>query len=95
MAKEVENADITLKLIIDLQSKEYLMVKRQEQIEIYNLSLVGHVTEIVDDVSFEEFRDLTYARLDKELLEMGIKPKKRDFMRFDRKYFVVKGTTGS
>jgi H2-forming N5,N10-methylenetetrahydromethanopterin dehydrogenase-like enzyme len=77
MADEVENADITLKLMIDLDNKEYVMVKRQEGVLIYNLSLVGRVTEIVDDVSFEEYRKVTYARLDKEALAQGIKPRKR------------------
>ena len=77
MAEEVENADLTLKLLTDLDSKEYVMIKRQKEVMIYNLSLVGHVTEIVNDVSFEEYRKITYARLDKEALEMGIKPRRR------------------
>jgi hypothetical protein len=77
MAAEVESADLTVKLITDLDGKEYALVKRQEKVMIYNLSLVGQVTEIVNDVSFEEYREITYARLDKELLEMGIKPKRR------------------
>jgi H2-forming N5,N10-methylenetetrahydromethanopterin dehydrogenase-like enzyme len=77
MADEVENADITLKLITDLDRKEYVMVKRQEGVLIYNLSLVGRVTEIVDDVSFEEYRKITYERLDKEALAQGIKPRRR------------------
>ena len=42
---------------------------KQKKVTIYNLSLVGQVNEIVNDVSFEEYRDITYARLDKELLE--------------------------
>ena len=95
MADEVESADLSVKLITDLDSKEYVMVKRQEKIAIYNLSLVGYVTEIVNDVSFEEYRDITYARLDKELLEQGIKPRRRDLLRFDRKYFDPEGTTSS
>ena len=78
MAEEVENADFTVKLMRDLDRREYVMVKRQEKVTIYNLSLVGDVTEIVNDVSFEEYRELTYARLDKELLEQGIKPRKRE-----------------
>ena len=77
MAEEVENADITLKLITSLDSKEYVMVKKQKEVTIYDLSLVGRVTEIVDDVSFEEYRKVTYARLDKEALAQGIKPRKR------------------
>lgn len=77
MAEEVESADITVKLIRDLDRKQYLMVKRQEELTIYNLSLVGQVTEIVNDVSFEEYRELTYARLDKEALEQGIIPRLR------------------
>jgi len=77
MGAEIENTDITLKLITDLDRKEYVMVKRQKEVTIYNLSLVGNVTEIVHDVSFEEYRDITYARLDKELLEQGIKPRRR------------------
>ncbi|MDF2636634.1 MAG: hypothetical protein K0R78_3508 [Pelosinus sp.] len=77
IAEEVENADTTVKLLIDMDKKEYVMVKRQEEVNVYNLSLAGHVTEIADDISFEEFRDLTYAKLDNELLEMGIKPRRR------------------
>jgi hypothetical protein len=71
------------------------MVERQEKIAIYDLSLVGYVTEIVNDVSFEEYREVTYARLDKELLEQGIKPRKIDFLRFDRKYFIEEDSTDS
>jgi hypothetical protein len=41
------------------------MVKTLAEEAIYNLSLIGHVTEIVQDISFQEFRKLTYARLDK------------------------------
>ncbi|MBP2630212.1 MAG: hypothetical protein H6Q70_840 [Firmicutes bacterium] len=95
IAEEAENADLTVKLLTDLDSKEYVMVKRQKKVTIYNLSSVGDVTEIVDDVSFEEYRDITYARLDKELLDLGIKPKKRNYPRFDWKYFAEKGTTSS
>jgi hypothetical protein len=92
---ELEDAEITVELITDLDRKEYALVKRQEKIAIYNLSLVGYVTKIIDDVSFEEYRDITYARLDKELLEMGIKPKRRDFLKFDRRYFDPEDTTSS
>jgi hypothetical protein len=91
MAAEVESADLTVKLITDLDGKEYALVKRQEKVMIYNLSLVGQVTEIVNDVSFEEYREITYARLDKELLEMGIKPKRRGVLKCDRKCFMEKG----
>ncbi|MDF2633357.1 MAG: hypothetical protein K0R78_231 [Pelosinus sp.] len=77
MGAEAENTDVTLKLITDLDEKEYVMVKRQKEVYLYHLLLVGNVTEIVHDVSFEEYRDITYARLDKELLEQGIKPRKR------------------
>ena len=79
IAEKAENADFTVKLITDLDSKEYVMVKRQKKVTIYNLSPVGDVTEIVNDVSFEEYRDITYARLDKELLEQGIKPRRREY----------------
>ncbi len=95
MAGEIENTDIKLKIIIDLQNKAYLMVERQEKIAIYDLSLVGYVTEIVNDVSFEEYREVTYARLDKELLEQGIKPRKINSLRFDRKYFIEEDSTDS
>ncbi|GMA99875.1 hypothetical protein [Pelosinus sp. IPA-1] len=78
MGAETENADTTLTLITDLDEKEYVMVKRQKEVAIYTLSLVGNVTEIVHDVSFKEYREITYARLDKELLEQGIKPRRRD-----------------
>ena len=77
MAEEVENTDITVRLITDLDSKEYVMVKRQKEVTIYNLSPIGQVTEIVNDVSFEEYRKITYARLDKEALAQGIKPRRR------------------
>ena len=95
IGEEVENADITLKLITDLDSKEYVMVKRQKEVTIYNLSLAGQVTEIVNDVSFEEYRDITYARLDKEALEQGIKPRRMDSLKSHLKYFDPKGTTSS
>ena len=96
IAEEAENTDLTVNLITDLDDgKEYVLVKRQEKITIYNLSPVGDVTEIVNDVSFEEYRELTYARLDKELLEQGIKPRRRDFLRFDRKYIIDRGSTSS
>ncbi|AJQ28743.1 hypothetical protein [Pelosinus fermentans] len=77
MGVETESTDITLKLITDLDGKEYVMVKKQKEDAIYHLSLVGKVTEIVQEISFEEYRDITYARLDKELLEQGIKPRRR------------------
>ena len=95
MAEKEENADLTVELITDLDRKEYVMIKRQEEVTIYNLSLVGQVTEIVNDVSFEEYRDLTYARLDQELLEQGIKPRRRDSLKFNWKSFVQKGSTSS
>ncbi|SFL49062.1 hypothetical protein [Pelosinus propionicus] len=77
MGEETENADVTLKLITDLDGKEYVIVKKQKEDAIYHLSLVGKVTEIVHEISFEEYRNITYARLDNELLEQGIKPKRR------------------
>ena len=95
IAEEAENADLTVKLITDLDKKEYVMVKRQGKISIYNLSLVGQVTEIVNDVSFEEFRDITYAKLDKESLEQGIKPERMDYQKFNWQYIIYKGTTSS
>lgn len=77
MGEETENVDITLTLITDLDKKEYVMVKRQKEVAIYRLMLVGNVTEIVHDVSFKEYRDITYAKLDRELLEQGIKLRRR------------------
>jgi hypothetical protein len=65
IGEEAENADITLILITDVDGNEYVMVKTQEEKAIYNISLIGHVTEIVQDVLFEEFKKITYARLDK------------------------------
>ncbi|AJQ26964.1 hypothetical protein [Pelosinus fermentans] len=65
MGEEAESADIKLTLITDVDGNEYVMIKTQEEKAIYNLSLIGHVTEIVQDVSFEEFRKIIYARLDK------------------------------
>ncbi len=95
MAEEVDSADITLKLMTDFDKKKYVMVKQQEGVMIYNLSQFGLLTEIADDIPFEEYRDITYAKLDKELLEMGIKPKRRDFLKIDRRYFDPEGTTSS
>jgi len=77
VGEETENIDITLKLITDMDGQQYVMIKKQKEDAIYNLSLVGHITEIVSEVSFEEYRNITYARLDKELLEQGIKPRRR------------------
>ncbi|GMB01002.1 hypothetical protein [Pelosinus sp. IPA-1] len=65
MGEEAESDDITLTLITDVDGNEYVMVKTQEEKAIYNLSLIGYVTEIVQDASFEEFRKIIYARLDK------------------------------
>lgn len=65
MGEETESTDITLTLITDVDGNEYVMIKTQEEEAIYNLSLIGHVTEIVQDVLFEEFKKITYARLDK------------------------------
>ncbi|MCC5463989.1 hypothetical protein [Pelosinus baikalensis] len=80
MGVETESTDITFKLITDLDGKEYVIVKKQKEDAIYHLSLVGKITEIVHEISFEEYRDITYARLDKELLEQGIKPRRRQSM---------------
>ncbi len=77
IGEETDNVDITLTLITDLDKKEYVMVKRQKEVAIYRLLLVGNVTEIVHDVSFKEYRDITYAKLDRELLEQGIKLRRR------------------
>ncbi|MBP2633215.1 MAG: hypothetical protein H6Q70_3843 [Firmicutes bacterium] len=82
MAEEVENADFTVKLLLDMNKKEYVMVKRQEEVNIYTLSLVGQVNEIADDISYEEYRDIIYAKLDKEALEHGFKPRRMDCLKF-------------
>jgi hypothetical protein len=79
----------------DFDKKKYVMVKQQEEVTIYNLSLLGHLTEIADDISFEEYRDITYAKLDRELLEMGIKPRRTDFLKFNRKYYDPESSTSS
>lgn len=65
MGEEAESADLTITLITDVDGNEYVMVKTQEDEVIYNLSFIGRVTEIVQDISFQEFRKVTYARLDK------------------------------
>ena len=65
IGEENENGDLTLKLIIDVEGNEYVLIKKQEKNSIYDLSLIGHVTEIIQDVSFEDFRQMTYARLKK------------------------------
>ena len=65
IGEENENGDLTLKLIIDVDGKEYVLIKKQEQNTIYDLSLIGYVTEIIQDVSFKDFREMTYARLKK------------------------------
>jgi hypothetical protein len=95
MAEEVDSADITVKLMTDFDKKKYVMVKQQEGVMIYNLSQFGLLTEIADDIPFEEYRDITYAKLDKELLEMGIKPRRMDCLKFDSKYIIDKGSTSS
>ncbi|WP_110954504.1 hypothetical protein [Anaerosinus massiliensis] len=95
IGEESENTDLTVKLITDLDKKEYMLIKQQDDVTIYNLSLVGRVTEIVDDVSFEEYRDLTYARLDKELLSQGITPKRMHSLKLYRKYIMDKSTPSS
>jgi hypothetical protein len=95
IAEEADSADITLKLMTDFDKKKYVMVKQQEEVTIYNLSQFGLLTEIADDISFQEYRDITYAKLDRELLEMGIKPRRTDFLRFNRKYYDPEGTTSS
>ncbi len=61
IAEETKNADFTVKLIIDLNCKEYVMIKWKDAVNIYNFSLVGQVTEIADEIPFEEFRDIIYA----------------------------------
>jgi hypothetical protein len=95
IAEEADSTDFTVKLMTDFDKKKYVMVKQQEGVMIYNLSLFGHLTEIADDISFEEYRDITYAKLDKELLEMGIKPRRMDCLKFNRKYYDPEGRTSS
>jgi hypothetical protein len=65
MGEETESADLKLKLITDLEGNEYVMVEKQEGDAIFDLSLVGYVTKIIDDVCFKEFRDSVYARYNK------------------------------
>ena len=65
MGIETRNLDIRLTLIMDAYGKEYVLVKMQGGQAIYNLSLFGRVIEIVPDISFEEFRDMTDVKLNK------------------------------
>ncbi|SFL69180.1 hypothetical protein [Pelosinus propionicus] len=65
MGEETERSDIKLKWITDVEGNEYVMVEKQEEHAIYDLSLIGYVTKIVDDVCFKEFRDTIYARFNK------------------------------
>jgi hypothetical protein len=95
IAKETEDADLTVKLLIDLDCKEYVMIKSKDAVNIYNFSLVGQVTEIADEIPFEDFRDLNYAKLKKEAIEEELKSKKKDYPKFDWKDFAENGTTGS
>jgi len=95
IAKETEDADLTVKLIIDLYCKEYVMIKWKDAVNLYNFSLVGQVTEIADEIPFEDFRDINYAKLKKEALEEELKSKKKDYPKFDWKYFAENGTTSS
>ncbi|WP_110953719.1 hypothetical protein [Anaerosinus massiliensis] len=81
IAAEIETEDRTFQLLADLDGGEYLLVKREQETAIYHLSPAGCVREIVDDVLFEEYRAITYAKLDKELLAQGIKPKKFNFLK--------------
>jgi hypothetical protein len=62
---ETENADATLTLIADVEGNEYVMVKTPDEEAIYNLSLIGYVTEIVQGVSSQESRKNINVRLDK------------------------------
>jgi hypothetical protein len=71
------------------------MIKWKDAVNIYNFSLVGQVTEIADEISYEEYRDLTYAKLKKEALEEKLKSKKMDYPKFDWKYFAENGTISS
>lgn len=65
MGIETKSVDITLTLLTDAYGKEYVLVKMLQEQAIYNLSLFGRVMEIVSDVSFEEFRDMTNVKLNK------------------------------
>lgn len=47
MAEEVECADTTVKLLTALDKEEYVLVKWKEELEIYKLSLVGHVMSLL------------------------------------------------
>ncbi|MBP2631723.1 MAG: hypothetical protein H6Q70_2351 [Firmicutes bacterium] len=95
IAEETKNADFTVKLIIDLNCKEYVMIKWKDAVNIYNFSLVAQVTEIADEIPFEEFRDIIYAKLKKESLEEESKPRSMNTLKFDWKYFAENGTTSS
>ncbi len=83
IAQEVENTDFTVKLLTDLDCKEYVMIKWQDAVNIYDFSLVGQVNEIADEISLEEFREITYAKIYKESLEQEIKPNSMDSLKFD------------
>ncbi len=95
IAQEVENTDFTVKLLTDLDCKEYVMIKWQDTVNIYNFSLVGQVIEIADEISLEEFREITYAKIYKESLEQEIKPNSMDSLKFGWKNFLETDTTGS
>ena len=95
IAEETEDADFTVKLIIDLDCKEYVMIKWKDAVNIYNFSLVGQVTEIADEIPFEEFRDINYAKLKKKSLEEESNPRSMESLRFDWKYFAENGTISS
>ncbi|MBP2632335.1 MAG: hypothetical protein H6Q70_2963 [Firmicutes bacterium] len=95
IAEETKDADFTVKLLIDLNCKEYVMIKWKDAVNIYNFSLVGQVTEIADEISYEEYRDLTYAKLKKESLEEESKAQEKDYPKFDWKCFAEKGITSS
>ncbi len=92
IAKEVENTDFTVKLLTDLDCKEYVMIKWQDAVNIYNFSLVGQVNEIADEISLEEFREITYAKIYKESLEEEIKAQKMDYPKFDWNNFAENKT---
>jgi hypothetical protein len=95
IAQEVENTDFTVKLLTDLDCKEYVMIKWQDAVNIYNFSLVGQVNEIADEISLEEFREITYAKKYKESLEQEIKPNSMNSLKFDWRNFAETGITGS
>lgn len=58
--EETGSGDTQHNLLHDIEGRKCVMVKNEKENAIYDLSIVGHITEIIHDVMFEEYRAYTY-----------------------------------